>query len=232
MLEFDNMHRASPAIPSVFFTHGNYLRDYTGIWDNKSPFYPKKVLILVRDPRDVAVSQYFQWKFRMRPVKRMLNDYPERDDLSIYEFMMNPEAGLPKIIEFLEIWQRELPKVRESLVLRYEDMRAQPEGALRRALDFLGTPGSDEQIREAAAYASYDNMKKLEEKHVFSLERHAARTGRCRQSAVLQGAARQGRRLARLFRRRARSPRSTPCWRRGRRRRSATAQPRWSSSAA
>jgi hypothetical protein len=167
MLEFDNMHRANPAIPRVFFTHGNYLRDYTNIWNDKSPFYAKKVLMLVRDPRDIAVSQYFQWKFRMRPVKRMLNDYPERDDMSVYEFMMDPNAGLPKIIDFLEMWERELPKVRGSMVLRYEDMRADPEAALRRALAFLDTPGSDEQIREAAAYASYDNMKQLEQKQVF-----------------------------------------------------------------
>jgi Sulfotransferase domain len=169
MLEFDNLHRANPAIPRVFFTHGNYLRDYTNIWDNKSPFYPKKILMLVRDPRDIAVSQYFQWKYRMRPVKRMLNDYPERDDVSIYDFMMNPQAGLPKIIDFLETWQRELPNVRQSMVLRYEDMRADPETALRRALSFLGTPGTDDHIREAAAYASYDNMKKLEQEQVFRL---------------------------------------------------------------
>jgi hypothetical protein len=169
MLEFDNMHRANPAIPRVFFTHGNYLRDYTNIWDSKSPFYPKKILMLVRDPRDVAVSQYFQWKYRMRPVKRMLNDYPDSDALSVYDFMMNPDAGLPKIIDFLEIWERELPKVRESVVLRYEEMRADPETALRRALTFLGTPGNDQQIREAAAYASYDNMKKLEQQQVFHL---------------------------------------------------------------
>jgi hypothetical protein len=169
MLEFDNLHRANPAIPRVFFTHGNYLRDYTNIWDNKSPFYPKKILMLVRDPRDIAVSQYFQWKYRMRPVKRMLNDYPERDDVSIYDFMMNPRAGLPKIIDFLETWQRELPKVHQSMVLRYENMRADPETALRRALSFLGTPGTDQQIREAAAYASYDNMKKLEQEQVFRL---------------------------------------------------------------
>ena len=168
MLEFDNLNRVNPAIPKVFFTHGNYLRDYTHIWDTKSPFYPKKILMLVRDPRDIAVSQYFQWKHRMRPVKRILNDYPEHDEgVSVYDFMMNPDAGLPKIIDFLEIWQRELPKVRDSMVLRYEDMRADPETALRRALAFLGTPGTDQQITDAVAYAAYDNMKRLEQTQVF-----------------------------------------------------------------
>ena len=37
-LGFDNYHRMNPAIPSVFFTHGNYLRNYTGRWDDKQDF--------------------------------------------------------------------------------------------------------------------------------------------------------------------------------------------------
>jgi hypothetical protein len=106
----------------------------------------------------------------MRPVKMMLNDYPEHGaDISIFDFMMDRDAGLPKIIEFLEVWQRELPRVRQSMVLRYEDMRADPESALGRALSFLGTPGTEQQIREAAAYASYDNMKQLEQQQVYRL---------------------------------------------------------------
>lgn len=170
MLEFDNMHRADPSVPRVFFTHGNYLRDYTDSWHTKQPFYAKKVVLLVRDPRDIAVSQYFQWKYRMRPVKKLLNDYPAHGaDISIFDFMMDQDAGLPKIIEFLEVWQRELPQVEHSMVLRYEDMRADPEGALGRVLAFLGTPGSERQIREAAAYASYDNMKQLEQQNVYRL---------------------------------------------------------------
>jgi hypothetical protein len=170
MLEFDNLHRLDRTIPCLFFTHGNYLRDYTGNWTTKEEFYGKKILMLVRDPRDIAVSQYFQWKYRMRPVKKLLNDYPPHGaELSVFEFVMNAEAGLPKIIEFLEIWQRELPRVAGSLVVRYEDMRADPADALRRVLTFLGTPGTDEQIAEAVAYASYDNMKQLEQKKVFWL---------------------------------------------------------------
>ena len=126
--------------------------------------------MLVRDPRDVAVSQYFQWKYRMRPVKKLLNDYPPHGaDVSLFDFVMDPDAGLPKVIEFFEIWQRELPKVRASLVVRYEDMRVDPGAALGRVLAFLGTPGQPEQIAEAVAYASYDNMKRLEQEKVYWL---------------------------------------------------------------
>jgi Sulfotransferase domain len=178
MLEFDNLKRADPALPSLFFTHGNYLRNYTGNWTDKREFYGKKIVMLVRDPRDIAVSQYFQWKYRMRPLKKMLNDYPAHGaEVSIFDFVTNPQVGLPEIIAFLEMWERELPRVAGSLVVRYEDMRADPESALRRVLAFLGTRGTDAQIRDAVAYAAYDNMKQLEQKRVFWLSGLRLRPG-------------------------------------------------------
>jgi hypothetical protein len=178
MLEFDNLHRVNPAIPRLFFTHSNYLRDYTGDWTTKRAFYDKQVIMLVRDPRDVAVSQYFQWKFRMRPVKKLLNDYPPHGaEVKIFDFVMGEGAGLPAILDFFEIWERELPKVRASIIVRYEDMRADPAGALGRVLAFLGTPGTPEQIESAVAYAAYDNMKQLEQKDVFWLSGIRLRPG-------------------------------------------------------
>jgi hypothetical protein len=178
MLEFDNLHRANPAIPPLFFTHSNYLRDYTGDWTTKRAFYDKQVIMLVRDPRDVAVSQYFQWKFRMRPVKKLLNDYPPHGaEVPIFDFVIGEGAGLPAILDFFEIWERELPKVRASIIVRYEDMRADPAGALGHVLAFLGTPGTPEQIESAVAYAAYDNMKQLEQKDVFWLSGIRLRPG-------------------------------------------------------
>jgi hypothetical protein len=178
MLEFDNLHRANPAIPRLFFTHSNYLRDYTGDWTTKRAFYGKSVIMLVRDPRDVAVSQYFQWKFRMRPVKKLLNDYPPHGaDVSMFEFVMGEGAGLPAILDFFEIWQRELLKVKGSIIVRYEDMRADPAGTLGRVLAFLGTPGTPEQIEGAVTYAAYENMKQLEQKNVFWLSGIRLRPG-------------------------------------------------------
>ena len=62
------------------------------------------------------------------PVKKMLNDYPAHGaDVSIFDFVMNQDVGLPEIIAFLEMWERELPRVAGSIVVRYEDMRADPE---------------------------------------------------------------------------------------------------------
>jgi hypothetical protein len=168
-LEFDNLHAENPDIPRILFTHGNYVRDYTNNWDSKANFYGKKVILLVRDPRDVAVSQYFQWKFRMRPAKKFLNDYPGHgEDVSVFEFVMNRDAGLRRIVNFLNGWAREISQIRDIMVVRYEDMRTDPEGVLKDVVDFLGTPGSEAQVKEAVAFAAYENMKKLEESKEFA----------------------------------------------------------------
>jgi hypothetical protein len=170
LMGFDNLHRKCSEIPKIFFTHDNYLRDYTGNRESRADFYQKKVVLLVRDPRDIAVSQYFQWKHRMRPAKKRLNNYPlHGDPISVYDFVMEPDAGLPKIIGFLNQWAREMPRMQGILVIRYEDMRTHPEENLKRIVDFIGTPGSAEDIKAAVTFSSYENMKKLEEKKVFWL---------------------------------------------------------------
>ena len=46
-------------------------------------------------------------------------------------------------------------------------MRKEPELALERIFDFLGTPGTEAEIQDAVDYAAYEKMKKLEEKNAF-----------------------------------------------------------------
>ncbi len=170
LIGFDNLHRKNAAIPKIFFTHDNYLKDYTNNADNKSDYYDKKVVLMVRDPADVSVSQFFQWKFRMRKAKKEINAYPdEGEDVSLYDFIMRPNAGLPKAIDFLNLWAREMGHIRDVLIVRYEDMRAQPEATLARIVEFMGTPGTPEQIHESVEFASVENMRGLEQKRVFWL---------------------------------------------------------------
>ena len=167
ILGFDNLHYRTGAAPKILFTHDNYLRDYTGRRDSKADFYDRKVIFLARDPRDVAVSQYFQWKYRMKPNKKDINAYPS-DDLAPFDFVMS-DAGLPKVIDFMNLWAREAAKIREFLVVRYEDLRARPEESLQQLLEFLGAPATGAQVADAVAFASYDNMKRMEQQRVFWL---------------------------------------------------------------
>ncbi len=167
MIGFDNLHRRNHAIPKIFFTHDNYLRDYTGNREDKRDFRDHRVVLLVRDPRDVAVSQFFQWKFRMREAKKRLNDYP-LTDVDIFDFVMGP-AGLPKVVDFLNGWATEIDHMRELLIVRYEDLRADTPGELERILRFMGERPRPEELADCVAFASVENMRRLEEKRVFWL---------------------------------------------------------------
>jgi hypothetical protein len=168
LLDFDNLKRRDPRLPAVFFSHNNYLRDYTGNWESKRHFRGKRIVLLVRDPRDVAVSQFFQWRYRMRPGKKFINDYPPHGaELNTWDFVLDRDAGVPRIVDFFNGWARALEELDQVLVVRYEDMRTDPAAVLARVLDFTGTAVSDEQVREAVEFAAYENMKKMEQEKFF-----------------------------------------------------------------
>jgi hypothetical protein len=161
LIGFDNFHYLNRAIPKIFFTHDNYVKDYSGNHDNKADYYDKKVVLLVRHPADVAVSQYHQWRYRMRDRKKTINAYPE-DDVSIFDFVMNQPAGLEKTVDFMNGWASERDRLRQFMILRYEDLKADTAGSLDALTRFFGTPGERRSIEGAVDYASFDNMRKLE----------------------------------------------------------------------
>ena len=107
----------------------------------------------------------------MRPHKKKLNDYPSDGSIGPFDFLMEPEQGLPRVINYFNAWVREIPKVGDVLVVRYEDMRKDPGAVLARILEFTGSPATDEQIADAVEFARFENLKEMEEKTRFSLLR-------------------------------------------------------------
>jgi hypothetical protein len=149
--------------PGIFFTHDNYIQDYTGNRDSKAHFVGRRVLLLVRDPRDVTVSQYFQWKHRMKRKKTRVNRYPPKGtEVAIYDFLMDPGYGLVRCIDFLNLWAREAEQVSDRLIIRYEDLRREPVENLSRIVKFLGLEASREVIEQAVEESSVENMRKIE----------------------------------------------------------------------
>lgn len=175
LVEFDNLHRLNPEVPKIFFTHDNYLRDFTGDDGEKRAYRGTPVVLLARDPIDVAVSQYFQWQHRMRPHKMLINRYPRVDSgISMHEFVSGEAAGAPKVIGFLNDWAESFTVLETLLLVRYEDMRANTHMQLRRVVDFLGTIATDAEIDDAVQYASFENMRKRETQASHESERLAA----------------------------------------------------------
>ena len=166
LLGLKNLNRVDRRIPKVFFTHDHYIRDYTGHRDSKIDFADKKIVLLVRDPRDVTVSSYHSLRYRPNPGRRGLNQI-EADGpnaLAPFEYM-HFRAGWA--VDFMNSWQSELVDQGRRLLVRYEDLRAAPAVHLRRVLEFLGATPSAAEIADAVAFASFDNMKQLEQSAAF-----------------------------------------------------------------
>ncbi len=161
IMAFDEFHRLNPSIPILLFSHDNYINDYLGT-DRKLDIYGKhKIVLLARDPRDTAVSWYFQWKHRMLKRKKVINRAP-LEDPGIFNFISGEAAGVPKIINFLNAWARDLKDFPHIMVVKYEDLRTNTKSELGRILTFLGETPSEAELEDCASYASIENMRRME----------------------------------------------------------------------
>jgi hypothetical protein len=160
-MEWEELRRAAATIPNLFFTHDNYVEDVSA--GRNAAFQGKRVVLLARHPADTAVSMFHQWKHRMKPIKRWLNDYPaDTEGVPLFEFVASPRWGIPRVVRFLNGWAGSLSDLGSVLLIRYEDMRADTAGALARILRFLGSDPDPVAVREAVEFASLENMRKVE----------------------------------------------------------------------
>ncbi len=174
VLGFDNFHEMDDRIPKIFFTHDNYLRDYTGEGETRASFRDKRMVLLVRSPQDVVTSSYFQWKFRTGEDKKKLNQLPPHGAaISMFDFAMMSTIGLPHIVGFLNEWLRELSGIREVLVMRYEDLLADSEREFGRIIEFVDSPADRSLIGEVVDFASVAKSRSRE-----AQTPHSARAGK------------------------------------------------------
>ena len=120
------------------------------------PRYPR-VIYIVRDPRDVAVSQYhFQRKRRL-----FGDDYPIQDFVA--RFIAGKTCDYASWGEHVASWVSTRGGQSGFLLVRYEDMLQDTARELSRMANFLGLDSSPGSIAEAVARSSADRMRKLEQ---------------------------------------------------------------------
>lgn len=154
-------------------THEAWLRTGDGrpLFDAS---FTHSAIYLLRDPRDVAVS----WsRFTGRSVDDAIAMMAEPD----YILSKSPRSGGTQFRQRLSSWSVNVTSwVDESgldpLVIRYEDMLADPEAALRRMAGHIGWDVSDEAIAGAAAATRFDKLADHERRHGFA--ERAAKTER------------------------------------------------------
>jgi hypothetical protein len=158
---------ATPVLPKngrLIATHEQYRKEY------------KRAVYIVRDCRDVLLSEFAY----------TTNLEFFRGDLD--EFVRTFFRG--KVSAFAP-WQRHITSWLDSplagtsnlMVVRYEDLRREPEEGFRRIVDYLGVSVSPERIRSAVANNALDRMKEKERME----PQRASVKGRFVGSGVVQG---------------------------------------------
>lgn len=158
-VSFDNIERL---IPDCEAQSSRYLKRVARPRIIKShsyfdPRYPR-VIYIVRDPRDVALSYYdFSRKYRhfddSYPLQRYIEDF-------VAGRLMSADWGT--WAENVASWAFARGARPGFLLLRYEDMKARPEQELTRIAEFFGIDASPERLRTAIERSSAERMREME----------------------------------------------------------------------
>ena len=176
ILGFDNYHRKNAAIPKIFFTSGSYIKDASRLRPPETEFDRKKVIFLARHPLDIAVSYYFHVGNRVKAHKKDIKRLPDSmDGVSIYDFALNKNWGVPAIIDYLNEWAGNLARIEKTLVIRYEDMRARPADTLKEIAAFIDCRFEEAHYEEAVRFGAFETLKEKERANFFNNQKIAPR---------------------------------------------------------
>lgn len=153
-----------PSVPNFLLDHGGatFYATPEDLEPTKARYARKKVVLVVREPKDVTVSAYFH------KIKRKKDNF----EMSFSDFLRDNEGSLSTYLTYLNQWASARNVPSGFLVVRYEDMHSQAEVELRRIFDFVGMPDiSQDSISRAVEFGRFDNMRKLEQSDAFGSER-------------------------------------------------------------
>jgi hypothetical protein len=126
------------------------------------PRYPR-VINIVRDPRDVVVSQYHYH----RKIRKIEDDSPI--EKFVTRFLAGETCPHGSWGQNVATWLYTSEGNPRYLLLRYEDLIADTARELAKVVSFLKLPATPEQIAQAVERSSADRMRKLEKEQQHGL---------------------------------------------------------------
>lgn len=162
-LELEPLKDLDPRIPRIrpFHDDAPHWRRPEQLRTHKERYRGRKVILLVRDPRDTIVSLHLQVTRRWKV----------RSDTPLHDFIWQPRGSFRTMIRFYNIWaeNRDVP---ELLLLRYEDIHADTAGSLRKLLDFSGLEEiPDSLIEESVEFNRIDALRRREKSGEYQSSR-------------------------------------------------------------
>lgn len=160
MLELTPLTEKLPNLPTIAVTHDGdpHLCSPEELPSDKSYYRTKRVVLLARDVRDTLVSLYCHLVHR-EPSGSVVGF--DLHDLGT--FVHSKRGGLDTLLRFYRIWHENRHVPVQFLLVRYEDLHAEPHRELARVLDLIGLAGySARTLDQAVEFARFDNMRAME----------------------------------------------------------------------
>ncbi|SRR5579883_265745 len=127
--------------PRVFLVHAPY-----------DPLL-RRVVYVMRDPRDVMVSYYHHKRLTVQGW-----------NMSLTDFLLEPQQWPCPWEVHVRGWLSN-PPVDHLMVVRYEEMHRDASAILRRVLDFAGVAYRDGDVERAVSASGFDRMRAVEERY-------------------------------------------------------------------
>lgn len=127
------------ALPRMLKTHKRYL-----------PFYKnRRIVLMVRDPLSTIAS--------LSAYVSGTTDYAYEGSLD--DLVSDPQFGLERLMSYYQDW-----RPRASWVLKYEDLRSDPDYHFSEFFRFIGVEHSPDELKEALHYSSMEMTRQAQQK--------------------------------------------------------------------
>lgn len=141
---------------SVISQGGSFPADY---------YKGKKVVLMIRDPRDVVVSHYYHEKYHYKSFSGSIGEFIRYryDETQEDPGKRKARFGIVPIIRYMNAWQCNQGDLEGFFLLTYEDMKQDTLKYLFSVCNYLELPVKKELLEEVIEDCSFRNMRKLEE---------------------------------------------------------------------
>ena len=165
-------HQADARIPKLQVTHDGdpHFKTVQELDADRTEYADAAVIFLVRDPRDVMVSLFFEMTRRTRFYEDWGFDTSRvtqhADDLS--RFIRGPVGRLETLLAYYRLWDQVRHHVSAFHLVSYESLHADAVGVLDGVLTFMNAAISHDLLEVAVERCRFDRMKALEARDAFA----------------------------------------------------------------